>query len=149
MARVGEDVSTSSSLLGIFTWMEQEGCHTGGLGGPEPKLPWGPHVAWLVPGTAGGRGEEDSPAPSSAASCPSASAVGMADAVLWGQDTGQSFLRELLEGSEASQESWGPGVPALNEDVAGAPCHTADVPFSGQQPAPASVSPIVTVAGCR
>lgn len=82
MAWVGEDVSTSSSLLGIFTWMEW------GSVTQEVWVAQSPcrHRDPMWPGssqelqTEGGEG--NSPVSLSAASRPSTSAVGMVDTVL-------------------------------------------------------------------
>ena len=74
MARVGESVSASSSLLGIFIWMEQGKYHTEGQGTPSPSCHGG--AAGLAhPRSCSGK----QAARQSCASCPSA--VGMADTV--------------------------------------------------------------------
>lgn len=53
MAWVGEGVSASSSLLGIFNWMEKREYHTEGQGTPIPTCHGAP-LAWPIPGAAGG-----------------------------------------------------------------------------------------------
>lgn len=93
---MGEDISASSSLLGIFTWMEQGECHIRGLG---PIRPGQPYTPWLTPGAAG-RGENET------ALCLLSCLLHLlwewlTDKVPWGQGTRKSFPGELLEGSEA------------------------------------------------
>lgn len=107
MAWVGESVSTSSSLLGIFTWMEWGSVTQEVWVAQSPSL----RGDRMWPGSSQelqeeGR-EENSPMPSSGASHLSASAVGTVDTVLWGWATRQSFLAELLEGPVASQKAAG------------------------------------------
>lgn len=74
MAWVGEGVSSLSSLLGIFIWMEKREYHTEGQGTPIPSCHGGT-TGLAHPRSCRGR----QVARQSRASCPSA--VGMADPV--------------------------------------------------------------------